>query len=113
MDDQQQKLFRKKNENELAARSKPGFFSTGIQLGKSSALFKPSPEDESKPFVYKTRDLQLNGPKLPTIRELASKGYLRNVRSADEQDRAGGFETYSSCCRALLDAYCGLYFNNN
>ena len=106
-------MFKKKNEDGLAARSKPGFFSTGIQLGKSSMLFKTAPEDESKPFVYKTRDLQLNGPKLPTIKELVSKGYLRNVRAVDEQERAGGFENHYSCCRALLDAYCGLYFNNN
>lgn len=85
-------------------------FSTGIQLGKAGNLFEPIPKDESKPFVYKTRDLQLNGPKLPTVRELISKGYLNNVRSVDESDRAGGFEPYYSCSRALLDAFCGLYF---
>ena len=112
LDNKQQELFKKKNESELAARSKPGFFSTGIQLGKSSNLFQPLPKDESKPYVYKPRDLQLNGPKLPTIKELVSKGYLNNVRGVDEQDRAGGFEHYYSCCRALMDAYCGLYFNN-
>lgn len=60
--------------------------------------------------MYKTKDLQLNGPKLPTIKELISRNYLNNVRATDELERAGGFESHYSCSRALLDAFCGLYF---
>ena len=109
--DEQQEQFKRKSEIELQSqRIKPSFFSTGIQLGKAGNLFKPLPKDESKPFVYKTRDLHLNGPKLPTIKELISKKYLNNVRAVDELERAGGFEPHFSCCRALLDAFNGLYF---
>jgi len=110
MDTQQIDQFKKKSDNELLSRNKPSFFSTGIQLGKAGNLFKPIPKDESKPFVYKTRDLHLNGPKLPTIKELINKNYLNNVRAVDESERAGGFEAHYSCSRALLDAFCGLYF---
>lgn len=95
------------------ARSKTSFFSTGIQLGKASNLFKPIPKDESKPYVYKTKELKLEGPRLPTIRELINGKYLNNVRAADELERAGGFESHYSCSRALLDAFSGLYFKNN
>ncbi|KAK4337333.1 hypothetical protein RND71_043504 [Anisodus tanguticus] len=105
-----QKLFEQEAQ---INRNKPSYFSTGIQRGKASNIFAPVPKDESKPYVYETRELELNGPKLPSIKELVNKKYLNNVRSTDEVERAGGFEPYYSCCRALLDAFCGLYFNNN
>jgi CDK-activating kinase assembly factor MAT1 len=36
--------------------------------------------------------------------------YLSNIRSASEQEKAGGFDSKLACMRALLDAVNGLFY---
>jgi len=39
-----------------------------------------------------------------------SDGYLRNIRSANAAERAGGYTHAMSCCRALQEAMGGLFY---
>ncbi|GAB6032456.1 hypothetical protein CHUAL_011093 [Chamberlinius hualienensis] len=84
-------------------------FSTGIKLRQSNS-FLPVPKEETVP-LYKYEDVtrEMLGPFPPTYETLRIEGYLNSTRSATEQEKAGGFMADIYCCRALEEAFCGLY----
>jgi len=50
-----------------------------------------------------------NGPTAPDMEVLASRGYLRHIRSATRAEKAGGFSSELACGRAIQEAFAGLY----
>lgn len=85
-------------------------FSTGIQFGRQNqSNFLPIPSDETPTYKHKTISYEGKGPSAPNEKEIIIKGFLNNVRSEVEQERAGGFKSTISCTRAIQDALCGLY----
>lgn len=85
-------------------------FSAGTQFGRpSQTTFLPIPIEEGPLFSYKPITFATDGPKPPSCEEIVSMGYMKNVKSANETEMAGGFMSHIACLRALQDALAGLY----
>ncbi|XP_003742096.1 CDK-activating kinase assembly factor MAT1 [Galendromus occidentalis] len=110
-DKQKQELL-EKEEQEAKERSRPATaFSTGIKLGSKGSEFLPVKKAaEAPPYEYKPLIIDIMGPPAPTVEELEDFGYLNHIRGAEEQEKAGGFESKIACERAIQSALCGLYF---
>lgn len=89
-------------------------FSTGIKVGKASSVFIPDPKvNEGTPFIYVKPNFNLNGPKVPSLSQIESNGYLNHIRTVTASESAGGFLAKYSCLRALQEAFGGLYYEPN
>ncbi|XP_033207702.1 CDK-activating kinase assembly factor MAT1 [Belonocnema kinseyi] len=88
-------------------------FSSGIKFGNQGGnSFLPVPKVEEGPLYSYTEIRQdIEGPAPPDMRELQTRGYLKNVRSENSAERAGGFRANIACLRALQEAMVGLYHN--
>lgn len=86
-------------------------FSSGIQFSTNmNHNYLPIPKVEEGPlYQYEELIIDNNGPPVPTLSEIISKKYNRHIRSDNQLERAGGFETKISCLRALQQAMEGLY----
>ncbi|KAK2567593.1 CDK-activating kinase assembly factor MAT1 [Acropora cervicornis] len=69
----------------------------------------PLPSTEGSKFVYVAPQVENNGPTAPDMEVLASRGYLRHIRSATRAEKAGGFSSELACGRAIQEAFAGLY----
>lgn len=86
-------------------------FSTGINL-KSNLSFLPVPPAKEGPlFQYVERVVNFIGPVPPTFQQIQCDGYLNHIRATSNCERAGGFVTDVSCCRAIQEAFSGLFFS--
>jgi len=64
---------------------------------------------EGEPYVYEPMLMELNGPPVPSIDELGSRGFLKHIRAAATWQLAGGYHESLGCYRALIDAHCDLF----
>ncbi|KAK3916224.1 CDK-activating kinase assembly factor MAT1 [Frankliniella fusca] len=88
-------------------------FSTGIQIGRGSGHveFLPVPRVDDTPlFHYEAPTRIFDGPAPPTLLDVDQNGYLNHIRTASEEERAGGYNSNISCLRALEEAMSGLYY---
>lgn len=88
-------------------------FSTGIQIGRGSGHveFLPVPRTDDTPlFHYEPPQRIFDGPAPPTLLDVDQNGFLAHIRSASEEERAGGYNSNISCLRALEEAMSGLYY---
>lgn len=79
----------------------------GSSLQKETVA--PLPSTEGSKFVYVAPQVENNGPTAPDMEVLASRGYLRHIRSATRAEKAGGFSSELACGRAIQEAFAGLY----
>lgn len=79
----------------------------GSSLQKETVA--PLPSSEGSKFVYVAPQVENNGPTAPDMEVLASRGYLRHIRSATRAEKAGGFSSELACGRAIQEAFAGLY----
>lgn len=88
-------------------------FSTGIKFGgQGNQNYLSVPKVEEGPlYSYTPIRQQIEGPSPPSWRELQSRGYVSNIRSESQPERAGGFKAHVACLRALQEAMAGLYHN--
>nr|XP_022329788.1 CDK-activating kinase assembly factor MAT1-like [Crassostrea virginica] len=94
-------------------------FSTGINwyymyyifyfIG-SQGPFMSVPTEIIELYTYSPIHLDVLGPEPPEEDALETTGYLRNIRSASEEEKGGGFHSKLACMRALLDAVNGLFY---
>ncbi|GLG97568.1 hypothetical protein R5R35_011841 [Gryllus longicercus] len=86
-------------------------FSTGIGFGmQQQSGFLPLPKvDEGVPFIYSAMEIETDGPEPPHWHDIEKTGYVKNVRSETDQERAGGYQANIACLRALQEALLGLY----
>lgn len=83
---------------------------SGPQFGRQShTTFLPIPMEEGPLFVYKPPVIVSDGPKPPALDEIVRMGYMKNIKTATEQEMAGGFMSHIACMRALQDTLSGLY----
>lgn len=87
-------------------------FSSGAAIGfnKTGATI-PLPTEVGEEYVYTPLELDLLGPTAPSDQEIIRNGYLQNVRSASDSDKAGGYDARLACQRALTEAMCGLFLD--
>lgn len=93
------------------AKPKVTQFSTGIKFGRQGQQgFLPVPKvSEGEPFIYKKYTMLIDGPEPPSWENIKKDGYLINIRSENDQERAGGFQSNIACMRALQEAFVGLF----
>ncbi|XP_068729397.1 CDK-activating kinase assembly factor MAT1-like isoform X2 [Montipora capricornis] len=70
----------------------------------------PLPSTEGSKFVYIAPQVRNDGPTAPDMEVLATRGYLRHIRSTTDAERAGGFSSELACGRAIQEAFAGLFF---
>jgi len=107
-----EKLEETKKEQELAPPPpKLTKFSTGIRFSSTmQQQYLPVPKiDEGPIYIYEEPEIELYGPSIPRYEELSEKNYLKHIRSENQVERAGGFQSKIACFRALTDAMQGLY----
>lgn len=107
-----EKLEETKKEQELAPPPpKQTKFSTGIRFSSTmQQQYLPVPKiDEGPLYIYEEPEIELYGPSIPRYEEISDKNYLKHIRSENQIERAGGFQSRIACFRALTDAMQGLY----
>ncbi|KAL2098907.1 hypothetical protein ACEWY4_005387 [Coilia grayii] len=87
---------------------KTTMFSTGIPLGQTVSL-QPVPEIREILYQYQSLVIHTYGPPVPELEHLQRLGYLNHVRTASQQDVAGGYSSGLACHRAVQDAFSGLF----
>ena len=88
-------------------------FSTGIQIGRGSGQmeFLPVPRMDDTPlYKYDAPQRLFDGPVPPTWQQVDHDGYLSHIRSATDEEKAGGYSSHVGCLRALEEAMSGLYY---
>ncbi|XP_062850954.1 CDK-activating kinase assembly factor MAT1 [Trichomycterus rosablanca] len=85
-------------------------FSTGIPAGQTVSL-APVIREQEKAYEYQPLQIQTHGPVVPELEQLGRLGYLNHVRSATQQDLAGGYSSGLACHRAIQDAFSGLFIS--
>ncbi|XP_005099251.1 CDK-activating kinase assembly factor MAT1 [Aplysia californica] len=101
--------IQQQQEEEQEARAATTAFSTGIKIGQHSDNIHLMKQEQGQVFHYCPLIMEWCGPEPPTMDEIYHDGYLRNIRAATDQERAGGFREATACHRALQDALCGLF----
>ncbi|BFZ07841.1 hypothetical protein BsWGS_10880 [Bradybaena similaris] len=96
-------------QEELKAKSAATAFSTGIRIGHHNEIIPLAKQDFGQLYTYCPISMEWCGPDPPSMDDIYAEGYLQNVRTASDSERAGGFREAIACHRALQDAYCGLY----
>lgn len=72
--------------------------------------FLPVPKLEEGPaYEYVAPVIVYDGPKVPTVDEIESNGYIRHVRGETPLERTGGYRSIIACQRALQEALQGLF----
>ncbi|KAK6999992.1 CDK-activating kinase assembly factor MAT1 [Biomphalaria glabrata] len=94
---------------ELEAKRATTAFSTGIKIGHRSDIVPLNKQETAQLYRYCPLVIEWCGPEPPTVDELYTDGYLRNIRTISDAERAGGFREALACHRALQDAFSGLY----
>lgn len=87
-------------------------FSSGVKWGFTkgdSTVLMPIPSDVGEEFLYTPLKLEVLGPQPPDEEDILNKGYLRNIRGASDNDKAGGYDSKLACRRALTEAMNGLF----
>jgi len=92
----------------VANEEKSKLFSTGIETATNSLPVQTALTDEA--FVYVEPELHVEGPLPPEQKDLYSCGFTQHIKSANDQEKAGGYEETLGCFRALQEAMAGLYF---
>lgn len=88
-------------------------FSTGIQIGRGSGQteFLPVPRIDDTPlYHYEAPQRLFDGPPPPVWDDVDSQGYLSHIRTALDEENAGGYSPHIGCLRALQEAMAGLYY---
>ncbi|KAH9524439.1 CDK-activating kinase assembly factor MAT1 [Bulinus truncatus] len=84
-------------------------FSTGIKIGHRNEIVPLIKLEPAQLYRYCPMVIDWCGPEPPSVDELYTDGYLKNIRTVSDAERAGGFREALACHRALQDAFCGLY----
>jgi len=79
------------------------------QIDQKEQIVPLSAVNDGERFVYEPEKMELNGPPVPSMKELESLGYLKHMRPASLWQLAGGYHESLGCYRALLDAHCDLF----
>jgi len=96
-------------QEEEAPRAAATSFATGIRIGQQSSSNLPVKSEQGQRYHYVPVIMEWCGPDPPSLDEVYSDGYLQNIRTATESERAGGFREATACHRALQDALSGLF----
>lgn len=103
-------ILRAKKQKLEAAKGAKAAETTEIAFDRHSlhqeVNYMPIPKVEGEPFEYSPIELQWDGPKMKKI----SADCLKNIRAASDADRAGGYTEAIGCERALVDAFCDLFY---
>ncbi|RUS76877.1 hypothetical protein EGW08_015368 [Elysia chlorotica] len=99
----------KQEEEELKAKSAATTFSTGIKIGHQKNVVPMTRTEQGVLFRYFPLVLEWCGPEPPSMDDIYSDGYLKNIRPASDAERAGGFREAIACHRALQEAFSGLF----
>lgn len=87
-------------------------FSSGINFSTNfQQQYLPVPKiDDGPTYVYEEPVFALhNGPAVPSFQEIETRKYSKHIRTENQVERAGGFQSKISCYRALQEAMQGLY----
>lgn len=108
------KVEENKKEQELLAPPPPKVtkFSSGINFSSNfQQQYLPVPKVDDGPiYVYQEPVFPLhNGPPVPSLQEIEARKYSKHIRTENNVERAGGFQSKISCYRALQEAMQGLY----
>lgn len=108
------KVEENKKEQELLAPPPPKVtkFSSGINFSSNfQQQYLPVPKvDDGPTYVYQEPVFPLhNGPPVPSLQEIEARKYSKHIRTENNVERAGGFQSKISCYRALQEAMQGLY----
>jgi len=79
------------------------------QIDQKQEIVPLSKITEGEPYVYEKVLVDWNGPPVPFIEELGSRGFLKHIRAASNGQLAGGYHESLGCYRALMDAHCDLF----
>eukprot|EP00092_Neocalanus_flemingeri_P030148 GFUD01032726.1.p1 GENE.GFUD01032726.1~~GFUD01032726.1.p1 ORF type:complete len:306 (+),score=127.81 GFUD01032726.1:44-961(+) len=82
-------------------------FSTGLETG--GALPVPVAATDEM-YVYSAPVVDVEGPLPPLQEDLHQAGFTHHIKTANSQERAGGYEETMGCYRAVQEAMAGLYF---
>ncbi|EDW73818.1 uncharacterized protein Dwil_GK19660 [Drosophila willistoni] len=87
-------------------------FSTGIKFGQTAdhTLLSVPKSEEGPLFVYEPLLAFSEGPGVPPISDIESKGYISHIRPETLQENAGGFTSSLACQRALQEAFQCLFY---
>lgn len=96
-------------EEETETRTASTAFSTGVRIGHSSDNAPIVKMEQGQIYHYCPLIMEWCGPEPPSLDDIYSDGFLRNIRAATESERAGGFREATACHRALQDAFSGLF----
>jgi len=100
--------IQEEKEEEMEARATTAF-STGIRIGQHTDSLSLPTQELGQMYHYVPLIMEWMGPEPPSLDDIYSDGYLNNIRTATDQERAGGFSSSTACHRALQDALCGLF----
>lgn len=108
------KVEETKKEQEQLAPPPPKItkFSSGINFSTNyQQQYLPVPKvDDGPTYVYQEPVFPLhNGPAVPSLQEIEARKYSKHIRTENNVERAGGFQSKISCYRALQEAMQGLY----
>lgn len=65
--------------------------------------------EEGPLFVYQKPVSENNGPNVPSIEDIVTRGFVKHIRTETPSEKASGFQTKISCQRALQEAMQGLF----
>ncbi|KAK3773599.1 hypothetical protein RRG08_022308 [Elysia crispata] len=99
----------KQEEEEFKAKSAATAFSTGIKIGHQNNVVPMSRTEQGVMYRYCPLVMEWCGPDPPSMDDIYSDGYLKNIRLASDAEKAGGFREAIACHRALQEAFCGLF----
>jgi len=108
-DEDAEKILEQHKEDLLIQeKTKKIVFQNTVQDNSRSTKIVNLQPDE--PFVYEEPDLDFMGPLPPNFETIKSVGYVKNIRSANKTEQAGGYVESLGCLRAVQEAMAGLYF---
>jgi len=86
------------------------FSHAGLDSQNSTQSQAKTIQVPDEPFIYQEPTFDFLGPSPPDSQMLVSDGYTKNIISATNSERAGGYLENIGCLRAVQEAMMGLYF---
>lgn len=74
-----------------------------------STSFATVQRQSGRSYEYTPLQLLINGPAVPELEQLESKGYLRYIKVPSQHRVAGGFTAHTGCMRALFESRIDLF----
>ena len=82
-------------------------FSTGLDTGVTLPVHVAA-SDELYVYTHPPEDVE--GPLPPKQEDLKQAGFTQHIKTATNQERAGGYKETMGCYRAVQEAMAGLYY---